>query len=163
MKRYFFLILSILVISILACDGDLATLEKAEPTPVAETVEVEATATPAFTPTPIPTPTLTMLVCADIERKRKELTDLQWEAYSREIMGEQIRFDGKVIEVYDNGSVQVLDRTCKNLFTVVKLYEIPLDVAVEFNKDQFVEGEGVVREVDTFLGLTIRIEVTVLQ
>lgn len=164
MKHYFFLVLIILVISILACDGDLASLEKAEPTPVAEVIETEtATPTPVLTPTPVPTPTLVMLTCADVERKRKELTDLQWEAYSREIMGEEMRFGGKIIDVYDDGSVQVLDRTCKNLLTVVKLHEIPLGVAAGLNKDQFIEGEGIVREVDIFLGLMIHIEVTALR
>jgi hypothetical protein len=102
-----------------------------------------------------------MLTVRDIEKKRKELTDLQWEAYSKEIAGERIRFAGAVIEVYDDGRVQISEG--KGLITVCMLYEVPRDTAIMLTKDDFVQGEGTVREVDTLLGLAVRVNVSLLE
>jgi hypothetical protein len=102
-----------------------------------------------------------MLTVEDIEKKRKELTDLQWEPYSKEIVGERIRFAGAVIEVYDDGRVQISEG--KGLLTGCMLYEVPRDTAIMLTKDEFVQGEGTVREVDTLLGLTVRVNVSSLE
>lgn len=119
------------------------------------------TPTPPSPPTEAPTPTPALLTCEDIEKKRKELTDLQWEAYRQEVVGERIRFAGEVVEVYDDGRVQIRDG--KGLFTVCMLHEVPRDAAITLTKGQFVQGEGTVREVDTLLGLTVRVNVESLQ
>lgn len=124
-----------------------------EPTPAVP----QATATPPSTPTPAPTPTPAMLTVRDIEVQRKQLTDLQWEPYAEGLVGEQIRFSGKVVEVYGDGRVQIDDG--KGIFTVCILYGVPLDVAAGLSKDQVVEGQGTVREVDTTIGLSVRVDV----
>jgi len=76
-------------------------------------------------------------------------------------VGEPIRFSGKVIEVHDDARVQIRDG--KGFLTVVILYGVPLDVAAGLNKDQAVEGEGTVREVDTTLTLAVWIDVEMIQ
>lgn len=109
------------------------------------------------TPTNTPHPTPAILTCEDIERARDETTDLQWENYTQEIVGEWIYFAGEIIEVYDDGRVQIDD--CEGFLNVCMLYEIPLDVAVTFDLGQPIEGVGTVREVGTFLGLYVWINV----
>jgi len=103
------------------------------------------------------TPTPAMLTVEDIERKRKELTDLQWQTYAQEVVGKPIRFSGAVLEVRGDGRVQIRDG--KGLLTVVVLYGVPLDVAAALGKGQMVEGAGTIREVDTTLTLAVRIDV----
>lgn len=128
-----------------------------EPTSTPQpTSTITPTPTEALVPTETPVPTPALLTCRDIKQEKKGKTDLQWEVYAREVIGEQIRFAGEVMEVYDDGRVQIDD--C-GLLTVCILYKIPLDTAMMLNKDQFVEGIGTVREVGTFLTLYVHINV----
>ena len=129
----------------------LADTGRAPETTVAAVNKATATPAPAATPTPA------MLTVEDIERKRKELTDLQWQTYAQEVVGKPIRFSGAVLEVRGDGRVQIRDG--KGLLTVVVLYGVPLDVAAALGKGQTVEGAGTVREVDTMLTLAVRIDI----
>ena len=95
--------------------------------------------------------------CADIEHIRSTITDLQWEAFTQQVVGQRIRFAGNVIEVYDDGRVNIDD--CKGFLNVCMLYEIPRDIALTINNDQFIQGEGTVREVSVFIGLNVWINV----
>jgi hypothetical protein len=151
MDRRILVPLVALVLAALACGG---SAPPAEPPPSAST-EI------AVTPAPVATPTPAMLTVRGIEAKRKELTDLQWQTYAEEIVGEPIRFSGNVLEVREDGRVQISDG--KGFLTVVILYGVPLDVAAGLNKDQAVEGEGTVREVDTTLTLAVWIDVEMIQ
>lgn len=114
---------------------------------------------PATFPAASPTPDV--LTVAAIEAEKKKLTDLQWETYRQELVGQLVRFGGEVIEVYDDGRVQIRDG--KGILTVTILYEIPLDVAAALSKDQMVRGAGRVREVDTTLGLAVWIDVEAME
>lgn len=138
--------------------------EKATPAAIGyvpDTAGPTDTLVPSDTPTPTLTPTPDLLTCEDIERARSQMTDLQWQSYARDIVGERIRFAGNVIEVYEDGRVLIDD--CSELLSTCSLYGIPLDVAAELNKGQFVQGEGTVREVHEFLGLHLSINVDRLE
>ena len=139
----------------------LADTRRAPETTVVAVNKATAPAEATATPTPAVTPTPAMLTVEDIERKRKELTDLQWQTYAQEVVGEPIRFSGAVLEVRGDGRVQIRDG--KGLLTVVVLYGVPLDVAAALGKGQTVEGAGTVREVDTTLTLAVRIDVETIR
>lgn len=102
-----------------------------------------------------------MLTVREIEDTKKEMTELQWEVFTQEAVGEPIRFSGEVMEVYEDGRVQI-DEAEEGFLTVVILYRIPLDTAVTLNEDQSIQGVGVVREIGQFLGTYIWINVTEL-
>jgi hypothetical protein len=102
-----------------------------------------------------------LLTVAEIERQKEGMTDLQWETYRQEIVGEPIAFAGEIVEVYDDGRVQIDEGA--RLTTYCMLYDIPLDVAVELRKDQFVQGQGTVQEIGTILGLSVDIAVETLE
>lgn len=76
------------------------------------------------------------------------------------IIGQPILFSGKVIEVYDDGRVQIGEG--KRLFTVCILHGIPRDLALAITKDDYLEGEGTVRDIDTTLGLSVHITANTL-
>lgn len=137
---------------IIACCAILTLLLLCCPSATEPAAPVQA---PAGTPTP------SIMTYRDIELKKKELTDLQWEAYAKGLIGEPIQFSGKVIEVYEDGRVQVMEG--KGLINVCILYGLSLDVAASLAKDQQVQGQGMVRGVDTILGLRVEIDVEKLE
>ena len=102
-----------------------------------------------------------MLTYRDIELQKKGMTDLQWEAYAKELVGQEIRFDGKVLEVYEDGRVQI--REGKGIVSICILHGIPQETAISLAKDQAVSGTGTVREVDTLIGLSVAIDVRELE
>jgi len=142
--------------------ADSAQTPEPTPTPaVEETATPRHTATPApptATPSPEPTPTPALLTIFDIRQQKKELTDLQWDDYCRRLRGEEVRFSGKVLEVYSDGRVQINDDSEKG--PVVILKQIPRETALEIGKDDRVEGIGTVEEVSVFLGIHVDIAVT---
>ncbi len=149
MRKYYLIVAGVsLILAVLACCPPT--------TPATPAQTQEPTNTPGG-PTSTPAP----LTYKDIEQTKKDLTDLQWESYAREIIGERIQFAGDVIEVYDDGRVQITEGD--GLLSVCILYEVPLDVAATLNKDQFVQGEGTIRDVNTDLGLAVWINVESLQ
>jgi len=150
----------------------IAFMPAAEPQSDAPRPTPEPTATPGPTHTPGPptstpeptaTPTPALLTARDIERKRSELTDLQWDKYTVDVIGEEIRFSGKVLEVYDDARVQISFASAKKLMTGGILHGLSGEQALALNKDQTVKGVGTVREVGVFLGLNIHIDVTALE
>ena len=170
-KRTLLLLAAVIVLPCVLC-YILMAINRSSPTykatataqAIAEATEAARptdTPAPPSPPTEAPTPTLALLTCEDIEKKHKELTDLQWDVYRQEIIGERIRFAGKVLEVYDDGKVHI--REGKGLLTGCILHGIPLDVAAALDKDQFVQGVGTVRDVDTLLGLRVHVNVESLE
>lgn len=119
-----------------------------------------ATAEPVVEPTAEPTEE-PLLTIEDIEQKRDELTDLQWEEYAENVVGEEIAFGGKVIDVEKDGDVQISDG--RKMMTVVVLKGLERDRAIQIEKDHLVQGTGHVQEVSLFLGLHIDIDVQVLE
>jgi len=110
------------------------------------------------------TPTITVessesLTVRDIEQNHNDLTDVQWEKYITEHLGEKITFRGEVVDVYDD-HISITDDSEKNFFTTVHLYGIPYDTLITLTKDDNIIGEGVIRDIDDLLGLEININVT---
>ena len=141
------------------------------PTPVPftarETEQAAPTATPGpptNTPGPTNTPTPVPFTARDIERKLDELTDLQWDKYTVSVIGEEIHFSGKVLEVYDDTRVQISFASTKKIMTGGMLHGFSVEQALELNQDQTVSGVGTIREVGAgLLGLTIHIDVTTVE
>ena len=109
--------------------------------------------------TSIPTTQVRSELTVDkLEDIKTGMTDLQWDNYTEELVGEVVYFSGSIIEVSQDGSVQISDGD--RLMTVCVLYGIPRDVAITLNKDTHIAGTGTVREAATFLGsLQVRIDV----
>lgn len=122
-----------------------------------------STKTPGPTSAPTSTPTPAPLTARDVELKRDDLTDLQWENYKSELVGEEIAFTGEVLEVYDDARVQISFADTKRMMTGGMLYNIPTDEAIKLQKGDVVKGKGTIREITTLLGLTIQINVTTLE
>ena len=132
-----------------------------------ETEQAAPTATPGpptNTPGPTNTPTPVPFTARDIERKLDELTDLQWDKYTVSVIGEEIHFSGKVLEVYDDTRVQISFASTKKIMTGGMLHGFSVEQALELNQDQTVSGVGTIREVGAgLLGLTIHIDVTTVE
>lgn len=130
-----------------------------------EAANADPTDTPLPTDTPVPTatPTPEPFTCRNVERERSQLTDLQWEKYTVELVGTEIVFSGAVTEVYEDGRIQIKDNYCKGLFTIVVLYGVDVNAALSFNKGDIVTGKGTIRETGNFISLYIHINVDVIQ
>ena len=137
-----------LVLVTLAC----GEAETEVPEPI-DTVSAEVSTTPE------PTPYWTTIPA--IEQIADEMTDLQKEEYFVDILGETVRFNGKVKEVYSDGDISI--SAGEGLFTLVRLQGVSMDIAKTLNKDQYVEGEGTLSSVDNVLILTFGIQVTSLE
>ena len=121
--------------------------------------------TPRYTPrptyTPLPTATSTpnfpnLISISEVKAKYDQLTKIQWEEYRSQIQGRNIYFSGVVGNVYEDYSVWI--DTDKGY--VVKLYNVPPDIAKSLNKNQRVEGYGKIRDADLgFLVLYIDIDI----
>jgi hypothetical protein len=79
------------------------------------------------------------------------------------VIGEEIRFSGEVVEVYDDARVQIDFASTKKLMTRGILHGLSVDQALALQKNQVVKGVGTIREVGMFLGLSIDIDVTALE
>ena len=97
---------------------------------------------------------------AQIESEIEGLTDLQREAYEDELIGQTVRFEGPVIEVYENREVSINDGT--SLWTTVRLIGLSNDVAMSIQQGSLLSGEGVVKDAYQVFGLTLEIQVTSL-
>ena len=170
-KKVFRIVAVVLAVAIICCLASAAAFVFM-PIPTMETAATEASvpvptsvpeAEASPTPTGIPIPTQTPvpapvhLTVATFEQERSALTDIQKEQYDQDVLGEVIQFRGQVTEVSTDGGVYTDEG---GLFTLVKLLGIPKDVAITLQKDQLIEGMGTVVDVDTFLILTIEIQVT---
>lgn len=78
----------------------------------------------------------------------------------RDMVGKRIQFSGKVLDVYDDRSVQISDDACEKLFTVVSLFQIPYENLLLINKDDYAIGFGTIKSIYMFLGISIEINVT---
>ena len=135
-----------------------------EPTNTPEpTATPGPTSTPTNTPEPTSTPTPAPLTARDIELKKNDLTDLQWDKYKAALIGQEIAFTGEVLEVYSDARVQISFASTKRMLTGGMLYDISTDKAITLNDGDIVKGKGIIREISTVLGLTIDINVTVLE
>ena len=135
-----------------------------EPTNTPEpTATPGPTSTPTSTPEPTSTPTPTPLTARDIELKKRDLTDLQWDKYKAELIGQEIIFSGEISEVYSDARVLIYFASAKRMFTSGTLYNISADKAITFNQGDIIKGKGIIREISIGLGLTIDINVTELE
>ncbi len=100
-----------------------------------------------------PTATLTPISMAEIERNYESLTDIQWGDYVKSIEGIRVRWKASVNEVQEDGDV-TLDAG-QDLFRSIFLEGLSIDNAKLLNKGQVIEFEATIRDVTTFLGLTI--------
>ena len=125
------------------------------------------TAIGSVMPTPTPAPTWMpsdsenpWKTVAQIETEIEGLTDLQREAYEDELVGQTVRFEGSVTEVYGDGEVLIDDGT--SLWTTVRLTGLSHDTAMSIQQGSLLSGEGVVTDVSQVFGLSLEIQVTSL-
>jgi len=123
------------------------------PEPVHADVPVAVnTLPPAWTPTPEPIATVAPVIvtCEDINGAKDSLTDLQFEAYQKELLGKYLVVDGTVSEVIDNGDVVVKDCLTEWAFALY-IEDMPEDLALTLNKDQRIQGTFLITYSDTFI------------
>jgi len=95
--------------------------------------------------------------CDFINDRRKGMTELQWDEYASSLTGKRIKYEGEVTEVYEDGRIQI--DACSGIWSggVFVIYGTPKEDAIEFSLDQFVKGEGTIKEVGTFLLMYINV------
>lgn len=123
-----------------------STVSVANKTPV-------GTNTPIPTNTPVGTNTPSPLTMSDIELKYTSLTDIQWKDYAKSLIGIRIHWTAKVTEVTEDGTVY-LDAG-QEMFHSVYLYDVPIETVKTLTKGQVIEFEATIKDVTTFLGLSI--------
>jgi hypothetical protein len=104
-------------------------------------------------PTAIPTITASPLTMGEIEQNYKTLTDLQWEDYKKSLIGLRIHWVASVSEVSDDGTVYL--EAGQGSFHSVFLEGVLGDTVKTLNKDQVIEFDATIRDVNTFLSLAI--------
>ena len=112
---------------------------------IAERIEPSATV--------IPTATLSPLTMSEIESSYSNLTDIQWDDYEQSLKGIRIHWTGTVNEVRPDGTIY-LD-VGQGSFRSVYLDGVPLDVGKTIDKGQVIEFEATIKNVSTFLGLSV--------
>lgn len=118
--------------------GAISTISLTETVDLTETVNFTMTVTPTLIPG--------ALDCNMINSKHiPGITDLQWAEYIKTVIGKQNYFSGKVNNVEVNGVVDLIapDQPCN-----FKLYNIPTKQAIKINKDDYIEGYGVISAID---------------
>ena len=95
--------------------------------------------------------------CDYINEQRKDLTELQWDEYTKSLVGKRIKYEGEITEVYDDGRIQI--DACSGILSggPFIIYGTPIDVAIQFSKDQFIKGEGTIKEAGTFIFMYIHV------
>jgi len=94
--------------------------------------------------------------CDYINERRKEMTELQWEEYTKSLIGKPIEYEGDVIEVYDDGRIQIA--ACNGIIPGIPpfiIYGTNMNIAIKLSKGQFIKGEGKIKEVGTFISMYI--------
>lgn len=132
---------------------DVVIIDLSSPTP---TQTQEPTSTPQPTATPAfvwQTPTASALTMNDIERNYSDLTDIQWNDYSKSIIGQRVHWRGTVDEVYTSGTINV--DVGQDYFHSVFLDGVPKDIGKTLQKDSVIEFEATIHGIYTFLGLTV--------
>jgi len=111
---------------------------------------------PSATPKPSPTPKpIADLDFFEIRDQNSKLTEAQWEAYIKPLIGQRVRWTGYVTEVEDKGSKGYLwlDMDPPGSLSVQDLYlDIPKEDILKYNKDQKITFEGDLERIGTFLG-----------
>jgi len=136
-------------------DSEISEIIEFTPTTTAETSEINE-----FTPTTT-AGTSEPLTVRDIELKVNELTDVQWERYILDHLGKKITFKGDVLDVYED-YISLLEFTKDEISTAVRLYGIPYYTLITLKKYDYIQGEGVIKDIRErfFGGITIEINVT---
>lgn len=127
------------------------------------------TQTPAPTSTPVPTPTPfyydpnrqyepgnPFLYQQFLERK-KNLTDIQFQEYLKQITGQRMHLVGRVYEV--NEEYISINPESSGLFDfdAVFLYGVPRDVLIKISKDSTIEFDATVMRFDQFIISMLRL------
>jgi hypothetical protein len=114
------------------------------------------TSTPRPTATITPTPWPNLISCATIYKEKESFTDLQWQEYKDQVKGMNIRFFGKVLQVYSDASIELeYDNVCERT-----LYKVPYKIAATLSKGDLLEGYGTISKVYDLLGL-LMVEINV--
>ncbi len=116
--------------------------------------EMQSTLTPLATRVPTITPSA--LTMQEIEEKRENFTEIQWEEYEKSLKGVRVHWTGSVDQVTEDGTVY-LD-VGESLFHGVYLDGLPRDTLRQLNKGQVIEFEATIKNVSTILGLAIRLD-----
>lgn len=86
------------------------------------------------------------MTCRDNEDAYDAKTYVQFQTYTRELVGKSYFFSGKVYEVYTNGKISLFDN-CRKVFTDIYLHTNSQETILSLNKDQFIQGIGKIRGV----------------
>lgn len=113
------------------------------------------TLTPMPTPTPTPRPTAPPFV--DIRSRLKDVTSAQRNDYFQKLEGSVVEWAGWVSEVYketSTGCKITVDMDPPDaVFSVSDVrFEIPADIALQFQRDQQIAFSGQIESIGTFLG-----------
>lgn len=149
-------------------DGEPAPTRVTEATVAPSTAkESVPTKAPASTKTPIPSPTpkpIADLAYTEIREKQQALTDAQWKAYVKPLIGLRIQWTGYVEEVKENGELRIdMDPPSESFSTSDVYFRVPKEDVLEYDKDQELIFQGDIKSVTVFLtAVTVTLEDTVI-
>lgn len=107
-----------------------------------------------------PTPTPAYLTVATVGNEWDSLTSAQQEQYSQDIVGEVIRFQGRVLDVWEyRGGFNVFIRIQSN--AAASLYGVSTEMALSLQTNQWVRGEGVIEGIDAPFADVANVEIQV--
>ena len=131
--------------------------------------EPQATTTAVIgkpTRTPSPTPTskpVSALVYGEIKQQFEILTDAQFEAYAKPLVGQVIRWSGWVEDVTTANGRGVLDIDMDSPDAILSVREfavtIPSDAVLTYNKDARITFQGELKKISKGLFGSLQIEV----
>lgn len=121
-------------------------------TGVAQAMAANTTSTPEATATPRPIAP----PCIEIAEKVQTMTEAQWKAYLPTLSGNSvISWTGRVneVNVKPGGDYELLvDMVSPDWYPSDVIFDIPDDIALEFEIDQVVVFSGTIEKVREFLG-----------
>ncbi len=137
----------------------LAPTSTSTPTPTStSSSRIDSLVVPPHMQTPTPTPAY--LTVATVGNEWDSLTSAQQEQYSQDIVGEVIRFQGRVLDVWEyRGGFNVFIRIQSN--AAASLYGVSTEMALSLQTNQWVRGEGVIEGIDAPFADVANVEIQV--
>jgi hypothetical protein len=118
------------------------------------TATITVTNTSTITPSPSPTEDLSLNIkLQNFDSYYNNLTDLQQEAFIRNLSGKTVDWNGYVDDVLDDGTVIV--HIPETYIGAVYLQHVPLDVAATINKNNYIHFTGTIESASDTLTLSV--------
>ena len=163
-----FLCVVVGIISVLSGGGDRTAGSSSSATRTPRpTATMRATSAPAPTRTPVPTATpkpISSLAYEDMRKARDSMTDAQWDAHAKTLVGQRVEWSGWVFEAKTSGELRIDMDPPGTFLSVQDCYiSVPRDSVLDYNKDQPIRWQGDVRSVTSLLGsVSVRFEDVVI-